>query len=345
MSRNNDVFQVLVVTEATPAAEDSTLADLAEGAIGAFSYNDNLALDPAALAAEDFYFAVKIKDLDGNDDIRKSSGTHIQHKNIVNHTNKVYTAPVEMITNNTMEVIVCGDEIGVKVEIRNQEAYRLNGYNQVVKNYVVPTSECSDCDTDCFDANCAAVLTSLVDLINADPDAVVTASQVAPTATDPLDACEAGTAGYVAGKLILTVNPVALKDWCTINLGYFFPHQTEIIVTPLSGFADTVIATAMVYEDGAGYDIKQLEYEAGGWNGNPGPYRVSELVGTAMGDFQFFAVVGTNYDVQQIQHDQVSVSGWRTDSHFERTIIASENGAIGTAMASMVAALLGPVTL
>jgi len=332
MSRNNDVFQVLVPTVATPAAADSTLADLAEGAIGAFSYETNLALDPAALATEDFYFAVKVKDLNGVDDIVKSSGTHIQIKNVVQHNNQVYVAPVDMITSNPLKVLVCGDEIGVKVEIRNQEAYRLNGYNQVVKNYVVPTSECVDCDTTCEDVNCAAILTSLVDLINADPDAVVTATQAVPTDCD-------GTS--LDGELILTVNPKALKDWCNINLGYFFPHQTQIIVTPIEGFEATAITTDMVFEDGAGYDIKQLEYEAGGWNGKPGPYRASELMGVAFEGFQYFAVVGTKYDVQQIQHDQDSVSGWRKDSHFLRTIIASETGATGTAIAAFVAAVLG----
>jgi len=335
MSRNNDVFQVLVPTVATPAVAGTTLAALATGAIGAYSYNTNLAINPGAAATEDFYFAVKILNLDGVADIRKSAGTHIQIKNVVNHTNKVYTAPVDMVTTNIMPIITCGDEVGVKVEIRNQQAYRLNGYNQVVKNYMVPTSECTDCDTDCFDSNCLAVALSLVNLINADPDAVVTATLGTIGAPDCAVADVAN-----AYSLVLTVKAAVLKDWCNINLGYFFPHQTQIIVTPINGFNDTVETVAMVFEDGAGYDIKQLEYEAGGWNGNPGPYRVSELVGTALGDFQFFAQVGTNYDVQQIQHDQDSVSGWRKDSHFERTIIAGETGAIGTAMAAMVAALL-----
>jgi hypothetical protein len=341
MSRNSDVFQVLVPTSVTIAPTATTLAALAVGQIGAFSYDTNLALNPAALATEDFYFAVKVLNLDGVADVRKSTGHSIQVKNNVSFTNKIYTAPVNMVTNNTFEVIVCGDEIGVKIEVRNQEAYRLNGFNQVVKTYLVPTSDCVNCDAGCFDKDCAAVLTALVALINADPDSLVTASQVAPTATDPVDACQTGTDGYVAGKLILTVDPAILKDWCNINLGYFYPHQTQIIVTPLGGFADTTEATAMVFSDGQGYDIKQLEYEAGGWNGNPGPYRVSPLVGTALGDFQFFAQVGTNYDVVQVQHDHTSISGWRKDDSFQRTIIAAPNGAVGTAVSAFVALVLG----
>ena len=337
MSRNNDVFQVLVPTVATPAVTDSTLATLVAtpGTIGAFSYKTNLALNPAAAATEDFYFAVSITDLNGVADIRKSAGTHIQYKNIVENTNKQYAAPVDMVTGNLLKVITCGDEIGVKIEIRNQEAYRLNGYNQVVKTYLVPTSECTDCDSSCEDLSCIAILTSLVDLINADPDSVVTATQVAPDA-----ACDGGVTG-AQGKLILTVKAAVLKDWCTVNLGYFFPHQTEIIVTPLEGFEATTIDTAMVYEDGAGYDVKQLEYEAGGWNGNPGPYRVSPLVGVALGDFQFFAIVGSNYDIQQIQHDQHSISGWRGDVAFERTVIAATAGAVGDGVKTFVDAVTG----
>jgi hypothetical protein len=331
MSRNTDVFQVLVVTDVAPAATGSTLAALTEGKIGAFSYETNLALNPAAKATEDFYLAVKVKDLEGVDDIVKSTGTHIQIKNIVTNTNKVYAAPVDMVTENKLKVITCGDEIGVKIEVRNQEAYRLNGYNQVVKTYLVPTSECTDCDSECSDVNCAAVLTSLVDLINADPDGVVTATQSAPTDCD-------GTT--LDGKLILTVKGNTLKDFCTVNLGYFFPHQTQIIVTPLEGFDATTIATAMVYEDGAGYDVKQLEYVAGGWNGKPGPYRIYND-GFPQAGFQYFAQIGTNYDVMHLSYDQVSISGFRSDFSMERTVVAAETGAKGTAIAAFLAAVIG----
>ena len=325
MSRNNDVFQVLIptVAPAAPSVISKTLALLLEGELGVYEYATNLPLIPNDVGNKKFYFAVGVdgKDAAGAGDINKSTGTHIDPKGIVANTFQAYVGETDMITNNEMKVLTCGSEIGVKVEIRNQEAYRLNGYNQVVRNYLVPTSDCVDCDSSCEDLNCVAVLTSLVDLINADTDAPFTASQVAPAAGTG-DIC---TATGDPGQLILTVKPAVLANWCEINLGYFFPHQTEIIVTPLEGFEATVIATAMVYEQGDGHDIRQLEYEAGGWNGKPGPYRVSELVGTTLPGFKYYSDVAKNYDVQNIQHDQHSISGWRGDTAFERTIIASED--------------------
>jgi len=345
MSRNNDVFQVLVPTAAVAVtggvATGTTLDALTEGQIGAFGYESNVALDPTAKPTVPFYLAVKVLNLDGQEDIVKSTGHSINPKNEVSYTHKAYTAPVQMVTSSPFKVIQCGNEVGVKIEIRNQEAYRLNGYNQVVKNFIVPTSECIDCETSCQDGNCTDVLTALVALINSDEDGLVVATQTAPTATDPLEACDSTAAGYVAGELILTVQAKAFADWCSINLNYFSPRQTEIIVTPIDGFEATVIDTAMVYEDGAGYDVKQMEYEAGGWNGKPGPYRASDLMGVAFEGFQYFADASKNYDVYHASYDLVSVSGWRKDDHFARTIVAAENGATATLITTFLDVIFG----
>jgi hypothetical protein len=316
MSRQSDVFQVLVPTTFVANAAPAALASLAVGTLGFYSYPDNTPLNPATAAVgTDFYMAVGITNLKGQRDVNKSAGTHIQAKHIIDANKKAYVAPVQMVTNNSLKVIQCGNEIGVKIEIRNQQAYRVNGYNQVVKNYLVPTSECVDCNTTCEDTNCAAVLTALVALINSDPDGVVTATQAVPTDCD-------GTT--LDGKLILTVNAQALETFCSINLNYFTPRETLIIVTPIDGFGPTVIATEMVYEEGSGYDVQQLEYEAGGWNGKPGPYR-TYASGLTRSGFQYFAVAATQYSVVNISYDQHSVSGWRGDIAFERTIVASDD--------------------
>jgi len=320
MSRNTDVFQVLVPTVATPAATGTTLDALATGAIGAFSYATNVALNPAATPTEDFYLAVKVLNVDGVADIVKSSGTHVQIKNKVSYTFQPYVAPVEMVTNNKLKVIKTDSEIGVRIEMRNQEAYRINGYNQVVKTFIVPTSPSGDCVTSCEDENCADTLTALVDLINSDEDGVFTATQVAPTDCD-------GTT--LDGELIITVNSKAFGSFCDINLNYFSPRQTEIIVTPIEGFEPTTITTAMVYEEGSGYDVKQLEYEAGGWNGKPGPYRTFND-GLAQTGFKYYADSAKNYAVFNASYDQNSISGWRSDDHFLRTIVAAETGAVAT---------------
>ena len=125
--------------------------------------------------------------------------------------------------------------------------------------------------------------------------------------------------------MVFTVNPATFSDFCDINLNYFFPRQTDVALVGLAGFeGNSTVATTteMVYEDGHGGDIKQLEYEAGGWNGSPGPYRASELLGTALPGFKYFSDASKKYDVIHQSYDQESVSGFRSDSHFERTIIA-----------------------
>lgn len=333
MSRGNDVFQVLVPTTFVADAAPAALSALAVGTLGMYSYPDNTPLDPATAAVgTNFYFAVGITNAKGQRDINKSAGTHIQAKHVVDANKQAYVAPVNMVTSNPLKVIQCGNEIGVKIEIRNQEAYRVNGYNQVVKNYLVPTSECVDCSTVCEDANCADVLASLVALINSDPDGIVTATQVVPTDCD-------GTT--LDGELILTVNQEALATFCSINLNYFSPRQTQIIVTPIDGFGPTDITTEMVYEQGSGYDVQQLEYEAGGWNGKPGPYR-TYADGLTRTGFQFFADPAGEYSIVNVSYDQHSISGWRTDIAFERTIIASDD-TIATAVLTAVKRIAGIV--
>ena len=426
MSRNNDVFQVLIPnnTGAPIAPGGTTLDDLALGQLGAFDYETNLAIDAPV---RNFYFAVGVGD-DGagnKTDINKSSGTHIQTKNVIYFTNQCYVAPVEKVVELSNWVAMCDTEYGIRFEIRNQEAYRLNGYNQVVKYYTTVSPACVPCDTTCPDGDCYAVAADLMDQINNDPDAVITATAVviagtitiagdsvlggtvettlgattgdpitaeevaiatvtaldsaaviAQAVTDSINATSYGASldglvititgpGALAGDpiaaalvtatgftadavpfaetvvtsldgatgstdcptLVFTVNPATFSNFCDINLNYFFPRQTDIIVVGTEGFVGNSTietTTEMVYEDGAGYDVKQLEYEAGGWNGKPGPYRVGELIGVAFPGFEYYADQNASYDMIHIQHDQNSVSGWRDDNHFERTIIATD---------------------
>jgi hypothetical protein len=318
MSNSTGPFQVLVVTSAAQVVLGTDLDSLLEGQLGAYDYETNLAI---VAPTKKFYLAVGIKDALGQADINKSAGNAIQNKHVAAYITKQYIAPVDMITSNVMEVLTCGDEVGVRVEIRNQEAYRLNGYNQVVKTFLVPTSECGDCDASCEDLDCVAILASLVALINSDTDQLFTASSTAPTD------CTTGD-----GKLILTVNSASFGDFCSINLNYFSPRQTEIIVTPLNGFEPTVVDTDMVYEQGSGYDVKQLEYEAGGWNGRPGPYRTLVALGVTREGFLYFSDVNANYAIQNIHYDNVSISGWEKNFESNRTVVAAPNGAVSTAV-------------
>lgn len=80
--------------------------------------------------------------------------------------------------------------------------------------------------------------------------------------------------------------------------------------------------TDAVYPDGKGADVQVLEYEAGGWTGNPGPYRTQALTGLQKGNFEYFAALTTNYNLWTLVYEQDSVSGARRYVSNIQTIFA-----------------------
>ena len=78
-----------------------------------------------------------------------------------------------------------------------------------------------------------------------------------------------------------------------------------------------------------------MEYDAGGWNGKPGPYRTYND-GLAKTGFQYFADSAKNYAVSNVSYDQHSISGWRSDVSYERTVFAAQTGAVATALKALL---------
>ena len=137
MSRNNDVFQVLVTKgDQEVLAANNTVADLAPGQIGVFDYNTNLSIGLlGGIVPRNFYLAVGL-DTDGDtvtDDIMKSAGSHIQARNLAFYSFRPHTAgqPLKVVLKNY--TADCETEYGIKLELRNQEIYRTQGYNQFTK--------------------------------------------------------------------------------------------------------------------------------------------------------------------------------------------------------------------
>ena len=129
-----------------------------------------------------------------------------------------------------------------------------------------------------------------------------------------IDLTTIGT-GVVPGIRVIT-NPLAVNEFCSINTTYFKPRETVMIVSLTSGFdcgGIVEVTQDVAYEQGSGYDVKQREYIAGGWNGKPGPYRVSELTGTASVNpgFRYFADVDVKYNRINLSYDQSSLGGWQ----------------------------------
>lgn len=339
MSRNNDVFQTLVTSgNQVVLAEDSTLGDLAAGQIGVFDFDTNLAIDATSQKPRGFYLATGLT----GGDIAKSSGSNIQSRNIQFYQYRDYEAGVPMKAVLSGYTADCETEYGVKLEMRNQEIYRTQGYNQFTKTYSIVTSCCSGCTPTCPSGDANEITKLLKIEINNDPIGLITAIAIARhtltkatidavvvgtpfsgdiaiggTVSDAdliileeYNAAQADTADHLYTDLEITTVTQALNTFGDLNLMYFWPRQTIVIPAIIEGFAcNGSVATtqAAVFEEGSGYDIKQLEYEAKGWKESP--YRVSTLNGVA--DPKVYAAVeATNYSMIALTYDQFSVGAW-----------------------------------
>lgn len=349
MSRNNDVFQVLVTKDNQALAVAGTsVADLSPGQIGVFDFNSNLAVDGSA-QVRNFYLAVGL-DTDGDgvtDDIAKSAGSHIQNRNIRYYSFKPHSAGQPLQVALTGYTADCETEYGIKLELRNQEIYRTQGYNQFTKTYSIVTSCCDGCDPTCPSGDANEITKQLKENINNDPTGLViaeaTARQALVAAThgtsvdyaagdvmidadvDALmvfNAAQADPSTYVYTDLLITTVTQKIHAFCDVNLMYFYPRETFANVTKIAGFkCNGTVETVqeLAFEEGSGYDIKQQEYFAKGWTESP--YRVSTLNGVA--DYKTYNAVATEkYDVFALTYDQFSVGAWLEYLNNEATIIA-----------------------
>lgn len=349
MARNNDVFQVLVTSgNAALLAAGNKVTNLAVGQIGLFDANTNLSTTGSP-KPKSFYLAVGL-DTDGDtvlDDVAKSAGSHIQSKNIVHYSYRPHTPGRPMIVVLKDYTADCETEYGIKLELRNQNIYRTQGYNQFTKSYIVKTGCCDGCEPTCPSGD-ANEITKLLKLeINNDPNGLVTAAAIARQALTIVDhgvsadiadggvvsdadllvlmaynAAQADPADFVYTDLQITTVNQALRNFAgSINLNYFYPRQTVVIPTKIEGFKcnGTLETTqTVVFEEGLGYDLKQKEYLAKGWKESP--YRLSTLNGVAQ-DRTFNVVLTSKYDQFALTYDEQSEGGWDEFLSNEATII------------------------
>ena len=347
MSRNNDVFHLLV-TKGNQAvlAKDKKVTELLPGQIGVFNYDTNLSFDATvATAPRNLYLAVGIDAGNGTTgDIMKSAGSHVQGKNIAFYSFRPYTPgrPMKVLLKDY--VANCETEYGVKLELRNQEIYRTQGYNQFTKTYTMKTSCCDGCEPTCPSGDANEITKQLFINISNDPSGLVKAN-IKPRAGAVLpvgvtvdvngnltlaqvdtimaaNAAQSDPANYVYTDLEIETVPQTIQDFCSVSLNYMYPRQTVAILTKVGDFkcSGTVATTqTAVFEEGAGIDIKQLEYQAKGWTESP--YRVSTVNGVA--DNRIYITDGSGkYDVFALTYDQFSLGGWLEYFHNQASIIA-----------------------
>lgn len=338
MSRNNDVFQVLV-TKGNQAvlAAGNEVTDLLPGQAGVFSFESNLSID-GTVPTRNFYVAVGLdEDGDGvTDNIRKSAGSHIQTRNIAFYSYRPFEAGRPMILEFKDFKTKCDEQYGIAIEFRNQQIYRTQGYVQFKVNYVVEGICCDGCSTGCESGDDNLVAKKLVDAINNDPrgfvkaemfntttnavvtdyDAFVTANLAVNTDSDPANDVKLG--------IRLTSIPQKINKYMGIDTKYFHMRETFLVPSKLIGFECngefSVKQTAKVTQ-GLGYDIQYLEYLAGGWNGNPGPYRTYKVNGLAK-PITYVAETNTQYGILALTYDQFSIGGWLEYLNNEATVIA-----------------------
>ena len=347
MSRNNDVFHLLV-TKGNQAvlAKDKKVTELAPGQIGVFNYDTNLSFDATVAAApRNFYLAVGVDAGNGTTgDIMKSAGSHVQGKNIAFYSFRPYTPgrPMKVLLKDF--VANCETEYGVKLELRNQEIYRTQGYNQFTKTYMMKTSCCDGCEPTCPSGDANEITKQLYININNDTSGLVKAN-IKPRAGATLpagvtvdaqgnltlaqvdtimaaNAAQTDPANYVYTDLEIETVPQTIQDFCSVSLNYMYPRQTVAILTKVGDFkcSGTVATTqTAVFEEGAGIDIKQLEYQAKGWTESP--YRVSTVNGVADNRI-YITDASAKYDVFALTYDQFSLGGWLEYFHNQASIIA-----------------------
>lgn len=347
MSRNNDVFHLLV-TKGNQAvlAKDKKVTELLPGQIGIFNYDTNLSFDATVTAApKNFYLAVGIDAGNGTTgDIMKSAGSHVQGKNIAFYSFRPYTPgrPMKVLLKDY--VANCETEYGVKLELRNQEIYRTQGYNQFTKTYMMKTSCCDGCEPTCPSGDANEITKQLFINISNDPSGLVKAN-IKPRAGAVLpsgvtvdangnltiaqvdtimaaNAAQTNPANFVYTDLEIETVPQTIQDFSAVSLNYMYPRQTVAILTKVGDFkcSGTVATTqTAVFEEGAGIDVKQLEYQAKGWTESP--YRVSTVNGVADNRI-FITDANAKYDVFALTYDQFSLGGWLEYLYNQASIIA-----------------------
>ena len=345
MARNNDVFQVLV-TKGNQAVlgAGSKVTNLQPGQIGVFNFDTNLSID-GSVPTKNFYLAVGLdRDGDGvTDDVAKSRGSHIQGKNIAFYSFRPHTPgkPMKVVLKDY--VADCETEYGIKLELRNQEIYRSQGYNQFTKTYSIKTSCCDGCEQTCPSGDANEITKLLFINISNDPTGLVkanilprgsvAAAGVTPDANGYLTLAQVDTimaynatqtdpANYVLTNLEIETVTQKINNFCQVNLKYFYPRETVAIVTKIEGFkcnGAVEVTQQAAFEEGSGYDIKQLEYEALGWDVSP--YRLSTLNGVA-DERSYNTVTTEKYDQIALTYDQFSIGAWLEYLNNEATLIA-----------------------
>ncbi len=343
--RNNSVYRVLV-TKGNQAvlAADKTVDELIPGQIGVFNSETNKSIDGTKPVRE-VYLAVGVdKDDDGViDGITTSAGGmggSFPVRGISHIMFRPHTPEQPQIVEVSNIRAKCEQTYALRIGFHNQQIYRTQGYVPFTKCFVVETGVCKACTSGCGTYDSNLLVKSLINQINEDKDNLIKAVALQPDGTEitDLDAfieqnkatnTDDDESNDVIAKIRITTIPLRKNYNKVINQKYYGNRVTTIDVYPSEGFDLTTkveVVQEAVAEEGSGYDVREREFKAGGWTGQPGPYRTSVVTGLPMGDFDFFAEEKENYDLINLGYVDTALNGWLEYNNDMFTEIAVPQG-------------------
>lgn len=296
--KDNPVFQVLVAANSTILAAGNGVTDLAVGQLGIFNAETNQSVATNAALPNKFYFAVGLPNAAGTlGDIRKSAGELITKSLVKRVRSSAYTAGQQQVIDIDLTNFqpVYNEDYVIRLEFQSGQTMNLNGFTNPIKSFVFNTGTVST-----GNYTLADFIDNFAAEINLDVEGLVVATNVSDT-TLRLTIGSEDKEYFING---VNRRYDALREF-NVNWGLSQGFET--------GGVYTVTSTGPVYESGSGYDIKQLEYVAGGWIGNPGVYRTSELNGLLYSDIKTFAVETTGYFEMRFEHEAKYTSGGSLD--------------------------------
>lgn len=363
MEFNNDVFQVLVpetVDITTATANIDTLANNKLAIVDAVT-NKFLAPTAASDIPAKYFLAVRYPE-----GLAKSAGQYIEAKNVVAISAMANQNATKQVTNITFgNVSATADEInsgimdteyGIRLGFQNARIHRLIGMSPFTKSYLVSGYQFAQTTV----ANIpmekkAAIMFGLMSQINAETDNLVkayisddsaTPGTFVKMATQPADVAalytDLDTAATAATpyQVALTLEGQLIDEYQfnDVNVHYYKDRVTTFSVYKIAGFDSTFTlqTTAAKPSVGDGYDVRMREYRAGGWNGKPGPYRASEMLGLARSGFNYHADPNAMYDIFSITYKKNNVSGW-----LDHTSICTTEIAVPTSQKATMNSLMG----
>ena len=336
MVRNNDVHKLLVTKDSQMVLpKDKKITELKPGQIGFFNAATNLSFDETmADSVKDYFIAVGLGKTGATvaSDVAKSSGNVIQSNNLVHYTFRPHTPARPMKVKLKKYTAYCEFEVGVKLELRNQRIYNTQGFVQFSKTYVAKMPNCKRCGDRCQEVDSNLITKQLYINIMNDPSKLVKAKIFERGTTNELTLAQleanitfnitAPAANRKYSDIEIETIPENVNDFTSVSLDYVYPRQTLALLSISDGSdfnGEIEVTQTPVFEEGAGIDLKQLEYFTKGWTESP--YRTSAIWNVA--DNKVYNTdASKNYDQFVISYDETSEGGWAKYDMAQSTIIA-----------------------